>query len=140
MNNIKTELAQLLSSSANTTVRRRHREEEHRIQCSCVRWFSIKYPKLRAHLFAVPNGGKRDKVTAGKLKAEGALAGVSDLILLKSNKQYGALLIEMKTKDGRQSEEQRAWQEKITADGEYQYVICRSLDDFITEVTNYLRE
>ena len=39
---------------------------------------------------------KSDTVTGGKLKAEGVTAGVSDLILLKSNRDYGALLIEMK--------------------------------------------
>ena len=66
------------------------------------KWFNLKYPKLKGRLFAVPNGGGRDTVTGGKLKAEGVTAGVSDLILLKSNRDYGALLIEMKKKGGYQ--------------------------------------
>ena len=99
----------------------------------------MKYPKLKGRLFAVPNGGRRDAVTAAKLKAEGVIAGIADLILLKSNRDYGALLIEMKTPVGRQSDSQKEWQKIICENGEYKYVVCRSLDDFIREVDSYLK-
>ena len=118
----------------------RHGDEEHRIQTACVNWFRIQYPTLRLRLFAVPNGGKRDVVTAGKLKAEGALPGVADLILLKPNSQYGALLIEMKTEKGRQSESQRVWETDLCRSDEYKYVVCHGMEDFINEVTDYLRD
>lgn len=118
--------------------RKRPADEEHRIQCECVRWFRLQYPKLRGRLFAVPNGGHRDRTTAAKLKAEGVVPGVADLILLKSNRDYGALLIEMKTAQGRQSSSQKEWQKTLCADGEYQYVVCRSVDDFRGAVTEYL--
>ena len=104
-----------------------------------VKWFRLQYPDMKHNLFSVPNGGLRDEVTAAKMKAEGQLAGVSDLILLKSNRFYGALLIETKTKEGRQSDNQKDWQQKITNDG-YKYVIVRSLDDFIREVKLYLSQ
>ena len=94
---------------------------------------------MRHNLFSVPNGGRRDAVTGAKLKAEGVLPGVSDLILLKSNRFYGALLIETKTKKGVQRKSQKEWEAKITADG-YKYVVCRSLDDFIKVVTDYLND
>lgn len=74
-----------------------------------------------------------------QLKAEGVTAGVSDLILLKSNRDYGALLIEMKKKGGYQSPSQKEWQKIICENGEYKYVLCFSLDDFIREVDDYLR-
>ena len=119
--------------------RRKPHDHEHRIQCACVRWFRLQYPKMKHNLFAVPNGGKRDAATAAKLKEEGALAGVSDLILLYPNRFYGALLVEMKTKEGRQSELQKEWQSKITADG-YKYVVVRSLEDFQQEINNYLSD
>lgn len=116
------------------------REPEHDLQCACVQWFRLQYPKLAMRLFAVPNGGGRSKAQAGKLKAEGVLTGVSDLILLKPNISYCALLIEMKvnTKGSRQSEAQKEWQHDLTALGEYKYVVCRSIDDFIREVNSYL--
>ena len=122
-----------------TATRRKPRDEEHRLQSACVRWYRLQYPKMKHNLFSVQNGGKRDAVTGAKLKAEGALAGIADLILLKSNRFYGALLIEMKTPKGRQSASQVEWQQKITNDG-YKYVIVRSIDDFKREVTQYLSE
>ena len=119
------------------TTRKKHNDLEHKLQCQMVKWFRMQYPTMRHNLFCVPNGGRRDEVTAAKMKAEGVLAGVSDLILLKSNRFYGALLIETKTQTGRQSGQQKEWQQKITNDG-YKYVIVRSLDEFIREVKQYL--
>ena len=119
--------------------RKRPTDEEHRIQCECVRWFSLQYPRLYGRLFAVPNGGRRDATTAAKLKAEGVVAGVADLILLKSNRDYGALLIEMKTRKGRQRDSQKQWEDTVCADSEYKYVVCRSFDDFKREVDDYLK-
>lgn len=118
--------------------RRKCDEVEHRLQQSCVRWFRLQYPQLEGRLFAVPNGGRRDTATGAKLKAEGVVAGVADLILLKANRQYGALLIEMKTAKGRQSDSQRWWQSAVCKHDEYKYVVCRSLDEFIMEVREYL--
>lgn len=115
-------------------------DTEHRIQRACVRWFSLEHRELRGRLFAVPNGGRRDAATGARLKDEGVIPGVADLILLKSNRYYGALLIEMKAPGGRQSESQKVWAESVCLWGEYKYVVCRSLDDFIREVTDYLKE
>lgn len=120
--------------------RRTRRDLEHRLQCSCVRWFNLQHPQLRGRLFAVPNGGSRSKSEAARLKAEGVVAGVADLILLKPNRHSHALLIEMKTGDSgsRQSARQREWQDCVTSCGEYQYTVCRSLEDFMRTVNEYL--
>lgn len=131
-------LSELLAKANAGKVRRRPADEEHRIQCACVRWFSLRFPKLKGRLFAVPNGGARDVVTGAKLKEEGVVAGVSDLIFLKSNRDYGALLIEMKKPKGVQSASQKEWQKKVTENGEFKYVVCRSLEDFMREITDYL--
>ena len=92
-------------------------------------------------LFAVPNGGYRDRKTASKLKDEGVISGVSDLILLKPNQHFHALLIEMKVSEkySRQSVEQKKWQKELTRLNEYKYVVCRSIDDFMREVNEYLK-
>lgn len=120
--------------------RKRPSEEEHRIQCECVKWFNYQYPKLRGRLFAVPNGGRRDATTAAKLKAEGVVAGVADLILLKKNSEHAALLIEMKTRTGRQRDTQKEWESAVCENNEYKYIICRSFDDFKREVDDYLNK
>lgn len=130
---------ELMAKKNAVKTRKVHKDEEHRIQCACVRWFSLQYPRLHGRLFAVPNGGRRDATTAAKLKAEGVVAGVADLILLKSNRDYGALLIEMKTRKGRQRDSQKQWQNIVCADDEYKYVVCRSFDDFKREVDDYLK-
>ncbi len=119
--------------------RKKYRNDEHKLQVSMVNWFRLQYPSMRHNLFAVPNGGRRDAATGRRLKDEGVLAGVSDLILLKSNQHYGALLIETKTKKGTQRESQKEWESKITADG-YKYAVVRSLDEFIKAVNDYLKD
>lgn len=137
-----TTFAQLLEKNRKLHAPRGHyAEPEHDLQCVCVRWFRLQYPRLRNRLFAVPNGGGRSKAQAGKLKAEGVLSGVSDLILLKPNESYHALLIEMKVnaKGSHQSPAQKEWQSDLTALGEYKYVVCRSIDDFMQEINAYLK-
>ena len=129
----------ILRASANASQRRHPDDEEHRIQCACVAWFRLQYPQFRHNLFAVPNGGRRDAATGAKMKEEGVLAGVSDLILLKSNNDYHALLIEMKTSKGHQSDNQKAWEKAIVPDG-YRYVVVRSFEDFMREIRCYLAE
>lgn len=114
------------------------KNEESRIQQGCVRWFRYQYPNLSRLLLAVPNGGRRDKVTASILKAEGVVAGVSDLILLIPSQGYHALCIEMKTAHGRQSPEQKEWQQAVT-DAGYKYIVCRNVDDFIESVNTYIK-
>ena len=51
---------------------------------------------LWALLFAIPNGGKRDKVTASRLKAEGVKSGVPDICLPVARAGYHSLYIELK--------------------------------------------
>lgn len=119
---------------------RRKSEIEHYIQSACVRWFRSAYPAMCHNLFAVPNAGQRSARMGAWYKEEGLLPGVADLVLLKSNRYYGALLIEMKTpsKNSKQSKSQKNWEQHITKDG-YKYIVCRSINDFIKEVTEYIR-
>lgn len=120
--------------------RKKQRHREHDLQVSFVRWFNYHHPELRGRLFAVPNMGHRSKLTGRLFKEEGMVAGVSDLIFLKRNKHFGALLIETKTDKGKQSESQKIWQENVCKDNEFKYVICRSLDDFIKEIESFLAD
>ena len=112
-------------------------EEDH-IQSECVKWFRYQYPKFRKLLFHVPNGGKRNKITAAIFKAMGVVPGVSDLILLVSRHGYGSLCIEMKTPKGDQSPDQQEWEKDVTAAGN-KYDLCRSFDEFEKTVNDYLK-
>lgn len=128
---------QLVEHQRRHPQRRRPDDEEHRIQCACVNWFRLQYPTHATALFAVPNGGRRDRVSGAKLKAEGVLPGVSDLILLLPRGRHHGLLIEMKTERGKQSQAQRDWQRDMVHRG-YKYLVIRSIDEFIDMVTDYL--
>lgn len=115
------------------------RNVESKIQIACVNWFRYKYPQYKKILFSVPNGGARNSITGAILKMEGALSGVSDLILLKPNRFYGCLCIEMKQPKGRQQESQKEWQKAVESVGN-KYVVCRSLDEFMNAVEDYLKD
>ena len=114
------------------------RHEESRLQQACVKWFRLQYPQHARLLFAVPNGGARSRLTGAVLKAEGVVAGVADLILFAPSGGYHALCIEMKTETGRQSKEQKEWQEAVESQG-YQYSLCRSFDEFYELIENYIK-
>ena len=128
---------EMIKKAQSYKLRKKPTDIEHQIQCACVKWFRLKYPKLNKVLIAVPNGGRRDAITGAKLKDEGVVSGVADLVLLKSNRYYGGLAIEMKKPGGYQSPAQKEWQKECEAAGN-KYVVCRSLNEFMKVVTDYL--
>lgn len=113
------------------------KRNEAYLQSECVKWFRLQYPKYSLLLCSVPNGGSRHILEAANLKRQGVVAGTSDLILFIPNKEFHAMCIEMKFGKGKQSEHQKEWQEAVESQG-YKYVVCRSVDEFISEVRNYL--
>lgn len=121
--------------------RRPQGHPEHDLQVACVAWFRAQYPNDAAMLFAVPNGGKRRKVEAALMKAEGVLPGVSDLILLEARGGFGALCIEMKTrkKGSGQTEKQTAWQQEAMRHGNM-YAVARDQAEFCRIVAAYMRQ
>lgn len=119
--------------------RKKPTNDEHKMQCACVKWFRLEYPKLKDMLFAVPNAARRSARNGKYMKDEGMLPGVADLILLKSNRFYGALCVEMKKPDKYQRPVQKEWQKECEAAGN-KYVVCRSLDEFMKVVTDYLND
>lgn len=115
------------------------RHEESKIQRACVAWFRYQYPNLASLLFAVPNGGARGAVEAAIMKGEGVTPGVADLLFLYPKGEHHGLCIEMKTqsKSSRQSPSQKRWQQEVEKQG-YLYKVCRSVDDFIETINNYI--
>lgn len=87
--------------------------------------------------------GEKDKAKQARLKAEGMVAGIPDLVLLVPNNGYSALFIEMKkptatnTKDGGLSKVQLEIHEKLRNSG-YQVVTCYSADEGWDAIVDYL--
>lgn len=92
------------------------------------------YPELKL-AFAIPNGGLRDKVTAARLKAEGAKAGVWDIFLPVPRGHWHGLFIEMKVGNNSLTDPQREFAEKLV--GYYAFIVCYSWEEARTVMINY---
>ena len=115
------------------------RNEESKLQQACVKWFRLAYPQYKRLLFHVPNGGYRTAATARNMKLEGVVAGVSDLLLLVPSGPYHGLCIEMKTPKGRQTPRQKHFEQAVNA-MDYEYIIVRSLDQFINLIQVWIND
>lgn len=114
------------------------RHIEDTLQKACVRWFSYQYPSYAQLLHHSPNGGKRNAVEAAKFKAMGVRAGFPDLGLYVARQGYNGLFIELKSEKGRQSDAQKFYEILLKEQG-YEYVIVRSLEEFIQTIKDYLQ-
>ena len=86
---------------------------ETALQQHCVKLLnSYARPDIEWH--AVPNGERRDKKTAQRLKALGVQAGVADLMFLIEAKN---IALELKTENGKMSKAQEAFQERFERAG-----------------------
>lgn len=97
---------------------------------------------------AIPNGGKRGKVEAALLKAEGVERGAPDWMLFAPGRgvwtgsrydECPGLALEFKSPNGtgRQSPEQREWQRKLEHHG-WRYALVTSAEDAWRVVLHYL--
>lgn len=93
-------------------------------QAAVVQWWRIQYPRHANLLFHIPNGGLRNKIVAVHLKREGVVRGVADMFLAMPCRDIHGLFIEMKrAKGGRQTPEQKAFEELVMEQG-YLYHVC----------------
>ncbi|OJV23105.1 MAG: hypothetical protein BGO30_03950 [Bacteroidetes bacterium 41-46] len=126
-----------------------YRESE--IQQACIRWFRYQYPQYAYMLIAIPNAARRTRkvvnTSAGsrvvcvggkRAKDEGMVAGAADAILLLSRGDSGCLCIEFKTETGRQSQEQKRWQEAAIKAGN-RYSVIRGIEEFIEVINEYMK-
>lgn len=91
-------------------------------------------------LLHVPNGGRRNKREAAKLKKMGVRKGVSDLFLAWPNEQYAGLWIELKVPKpfrARVTLEQQKWLKKMRQAG-YAACVCYGAEDAIQTIQSYL--
>lgn len=88
-------------------------------------------------LYAVPNGGSRNKIEAANLKRQGVKSGVPDLCLAYPSRGYHGLYIEMKVGKNKPSSNQKAWLMNLSAAG-YATAVCYSCDEAIKTIRDYL--
>lgn len=101
-------------------------------------WYTGQYPELE-YLYHIPNGGLRNKATAGRLKAEGVKSGVPDVCLPVKNREHSGLYIEMKRRiGGKTSEKQKRWLEFLASQG-YLTAVCNGWQEAAALILRYLR-
>jgi hypothetical protein len=118
---------------------------EHGHQTALFVWASQnfkQYPDLRM-MFAIPNGGERNKAVAANLKAEGVKRSVPDIFLPVSRGAWHGLFIEMKRPasqgkaEGRVDPEQAEYIEALRARG-YGACVCVGFEQARDTLLAYL--
>ena len=92
--------------SGPTPERLAHNGTEDCHQAALFCWAALpevqaQYPEFKRLLFAIPNGGERNKIVAAKMKATGTKADVSDIFLSVSRGGYHGLYVELKKIGGK---------------------------------------
>lgn len=113
------------------------RQQQQRV----VKWAAeheAEFPELKL-LYHVPNEGKRGAITGRQLKLSGVKSGVPDLCLPVARHNFHGLYIEMKTKGGRVSENQKQWMSDLSAQG-YECQVCYSWTYAVEVLQTYLSQ
>lgn len=109
---------------------------EHTEQAKLVGRVENFYPDVV--IFAVPNGGLRNKREAIRFKAEGVRPGVPDLVLAEPRGRFHGLYVEMKRqKHSRVSDDQLRMHRRLRRKG-YKVLIGWGVDDVWPQVEAYL--
>lgn len=112
---------------------------EHDEQVALFQWAALhagRYPELGL-LFAIPNGGKRDKLVAIQLQREGVKPGVPDLCLPVPSAGWHGLFIELKWGRNTTTDKQNEWLERLTEQG-YLAVVCYGWQEAVDVIMDYL--
>lgn len=114
--------------------------EESKLQQQCVAWFRTQYRHYASLLTHPANEGNGNRVSGAIHKGEGTVPGVPDLLLFlpsEFDRVYFGLGLELKTATGRQSQQQKDFQQMFQAAG-YCYIVIRSLEEFRLHVSVWI--
>lgn len=112
-------------------------EASHQTALFC--WASLhayQWPEL-AWMFHIPNGGTRNPVEAGFLKAQGVRAGVPDVFLPVARHGKHGLWIELKVGNNKPRKNQNEWLAMLAHLG-YAVVVAYSWVEAADYITKYL--
>ena len=117
---------------------------EEREQIAIFKWAEMQ--KGLSLLHHIPNGGKRGKVEAARLKAAGVKAGIPDICLPVPRNGYGALYIELKApsdkltgaRKGVLSQKQHEVIYELRKSGNA-VVVCYGAEEAINAIKEYMR-
>lgn len=129
----------------------KHIEDEH--QKYLIMWADLTridpvndvFESIGEYLVHIPNGGKRDKREAGRLKAQGVRAGFPDLGFFYPVGDFHGLFIEMKKpivkgqRKPKVEDNQKEWIDRLSAQG-YDTAVCFGWHEARMKILDYLFE
>lgn len=125
-----------------TTIRTRAkpREIEDGEQMALMAWLQRQHPAAFEWTIHVPNGGRRSKRVAGRLKAMGTKRGVPDILCFVPSGNRLGLAIEMKrpgAPPSATSSDQLSWLMHLETLG-WHACVCRGFEEAKTAFEGYL--
>ena len=105
-------------------------------QSHVVEWLKMKHPEI---LFTISCAGLNGRMM-GRAKKMGYSKGTPDLFLFTKNKKYSCLFIELKTKKGIISKEQKEWIGNLNKIGCYYATVCYGFDEAIKTIEDYIND
>lgn len=113
---------------------------EAAMQADIFQYFWNNHPTTRRRIFHVPNGGSRNKVEAVRLRAQGVVKGICDLLGLGEN---GFFAIELKIKGNKElgikegvlSDDQRLIHDLWRSLG-YKVYVCWTYEEAVKVIKN----
>lgn len=123
-----------------STVVRRHTESNEQI--AAMDWLRAQHPKIAEHTLHIGNERKATYYAGYIMKRMGVLKGASDLFMAwpvpnPAGGIYHGLFIEVKSKTGRPSAEQKAFLQRMRDVG-YRAEICYGAEEVISTMKDYL--
>lgn len=116
---------------------------EHELQCTLMSWWTMQCRKFKVPeqlLYAIPNGGHRNIITAKKLKNEGVRAGVPDLFLAVPRGIWHGMYLELKRNKHCRPSDAQAIMLKLLDTRGYHTVVAHSFDEAVDAIKKYLGE
>ena len=116
---------------------------EHLEQVTLIKWWALACKQFgipEQLLFAIPNGGKRDVISAKLLKDEGVRAGVPDLFIAVPKGDYHGLFIEMKKAKGGQVSKSQKEMGALLLGQNYCVAVCHGWVEAKQIIERYLNQ
>lgn len=131
----------IIKPFAQKPVRKKAVDREGQEQASLMAELRVCMPKVADLIYHVPNGGHRLKSVAAKLKQQGVVAGIPDLVLTMARGGFFGLYIEFKATPPNDAAISAIQHERIRKLNEQGYlaVVCRGHFDAMEQIRAYLR-
>lgn len=114
---------------------KRHTESNEQI--AAMDWLRAQHPKIAEHTLHIGNERKATYYMGYIMKRMGVLKGASDLFMAYPAGGFHGLFIEVKSKTGRPTAEQKAFIDRMRSVG-YRAEICYGAEEVINTMKEYI--